>query len=63
MKNIINISKVIINKKWISLGFDIGRYQELEYGPYASEISLKIHLFIIHIRLGIAYNRGIFKTK
>lgn len=61
MKNIINISKIMLDKRWIALGIQIGKDQELMYGPYAGTLAIQIHLFVIHIRLGIAYNRGLFK--
>ena len=62
MKKIINISKIMLDKKWITLGIQIGKERDLIYGPYASSLALQIHLFIIHIRLRIAYNRGLFKN-
>lgn len=63
MKQIVNINKIMIDKKWITLGIQIGKERDLMYGPYAGSLAIQIHLFIIHIRLGIAYNRGLFKNK
>lgn len=62
MKEIVNISRIMLDKKWIVLGIQIGKERDLMYGPYAGSLAIQIHLFIIHIRLGIAYNRGLFKN-
>lgn len=50
-----NISKILINKRWIALGITLEKDKELIYGPDTNTINIQIHLLIIHIKLGILY--------
>lgn len=50
-----NISKILINKKWIALGITLEKDKELIYGPDTNTINIQMYLLIIHIKLGILY--------
>lgn len=48
-----NISNIIINFNDLSLGFYIGNTRYFENGKNFRIIAIEVHLFFIHLRIGI----------
>lgn len=55
MKKVKNISEILIDRNWISLGIYLSTQNSYIYGPNIKEIRLEIHLFIIHVKIGVIY--------